>query len=67
MILKNNKGLERHFEVLFEVEKDNNKYLVYKDPLTDNLYGGKYVEDKLIVLKEDELKYLNKIIEKINS
>jgi len=66
MTLRNSKGTERDFDILFEVEKNDNKYVVYKDQLTGNLYGGKYSDDTLVVLTEDELEYLNKIIEKIN-
>jgi len=67
MILKNNKGVEKHFEIVFEVEKDNNKYVVYKDPLNDSLYGGKYIDEKLMALEDDELEYLDRLIERVNS
>ena len=67
MILKNNKGVERNFEILFEIEKEENKYIVYKDPLTDNIYGGKYEGEKLTILEDNEINYLNKIIEKLDS
>lgn len=66
MVLKNNKGVERNFEILFEVEKDKNKYIVYKDELNGNVYGGKYKKDKLVGLEDNEIEYLNKIIEKLN-
>lgn len=66
MILKNSKGNERNFEILFEVIKEENKYIVYKDLLTDNIYGGKYDDNKLVVLNDDEVEYLNKMIEKLN-
>ncbi|MBE6156880.1 MAG: hypothetical protein E7161_03945 [Firmicutes bacterium] len=67
MILKNSKGIERHFEIIFEIEKDSNKYIVYKDPLTGNVYSGKNVKGKLLVLEDNELDYLNKILEKLDS
>ena len=66
MILKNNKGKEKNFKILFEAIKDGNKYVVYKDVTSDNIYGGKYDNNKLIVLNGDEIEYLNKIIEKLN-
>ena len=66
MILKNSNGNERNFEILFEVIKEDNKYIVYKDSITNNIYGGKCDNNKLIVLNDDEIEYLNKMIEKLN-
>ena len=65
MLLKNNKGIKREFEILFEVEKNDIKYVVYKDPVTDNIYFGKEIDNKLKKLEEEEYEYLNKVIEKI--
>lgn len=65
MILRNNKGTERDFDVLFEVEKNNKKYVVYKDQLTGNIYGGKLEEDKLKVLDDSEFEFINNMIEKL--
>lgn len=65
MILKNNKGTERNFDVLFEVEKDNKKYIIYKDPLTENIYGGRFESDKLKALDDSEFEFINNMIEKL--
>lgn len=66
MILKNSKGIERNFELLFEIEKDNNKYIVYKDRITNNIYAGKENKNKLAILDENEINYLNALLEKMN-
>lgn len=66
MILKNNKGIEREFNILFEVEKNNKKYIIYRDPLTDNIYGGKCEGDTLKVLTDAELDFVNNILKKLN-
>lgn len=66
MILRNNKGLERSFEILFEIENNKRKYIIYRDPLTNNVYGGRYEEDKLKVLNENEFEFINNIVEKFN-
>lgn len=65
MILRNNKGTERDFDILFEVEKNNKKYVIYKDQLTENIYGGRLEEDKLKVLDDSEFEFINKMIEKL--
>lgn len=67
MILKNNKGIERDFELLFEIDKDNNKFVIYKDILSNTLYVGKKDDEKLKPLSEEEYIYINNIVEKINS
>ncbi|MBQ7031633.1 MAG: hypothetical protein IJY87_00280 [Bacilli bacterium] len=65
MILRNNKGTERDFDILFEVEKNNKKYVIYKDRLTENIYGGRLEEDKLKVLDDSEFEFINNMIEKL--
>jgi len=65
MILRNNKGTERDFDILFEVEKNNKKYVIYKDQLTENIYGGRLEEDKLKVLDDSEFEFINNMIEKL--
>lgn len=66
MILKNSKGIEREFNILFEIEKNNNKYIVYKDMMTNNIYGGKCKNDNLEALNEKEFEFINNILEKLN-
>ena len=65
MLLKNNKGIKREFEVLFEIEKDEDTYIVYKDPVTDNIYSGKKEENELKKLDDKEFEYIKNMIEKI--
>ena len=67
MILKNKVGREKEFHLILEVVRNDSIYAIYKDPLTDNLYSGKYNDNKLVTLNDDEYEYLNKIIDKINS
>jgi len=67
MILQNNKGKEKEFEILFEIKKNTNDYIVYKDIMTDKVYGGKINGDKLKALNDKEYKFLNKIVEKLDS
>jgi len=66
MILKNNKGIERNFIILFEIIKNNEKYIIYKDPITNKIYSGKNDKNKLKILSDEEFDYINNIIEKIN-
>lgn len=65
MLLKNSKGIKREFEILFEIEKDNILYIVYKDPVTDNIYAGKKDSDELKKLNEEEYEYIKGVINKI--
>jgi len=65
MLLKNSKGIKRKFEILFEIEKDNILYIVYKDPVTDNIYAGKKDCDELKKLNEEEYEYIKGVINKI--
>ena len=66
MILKNKKGIERNFKVLLKVEEDNKKYIVYKDINTLNIYGGKYVKDKLLPLNNNEYEMINEIMKRVS-
>jgi len=65
MLLKNSEGIKRKFEILFEIEKDNILYIVYKDPVTDNIYAGKKDCDELKKLNEEEYEYIKGVINKI--
>ncbi len=65
MILKNSSGKEREFIALLEVEKDKQKYVVYKDILTGNIYGGRKTNNDLKALKDSEYDFLNGLLEKI--
>ena len=67
MILRNKKGEERKFRLLYKIEHNDNLYLVYEDYITKKIYAGKKKQDKLKKLEEDELNYINKLIEKVSS
>lgn len=65
MILKNKNGKEREMELLLEINKDNNRYIVYRDYLTKNIYSGKISRKKLKCLTEEECIYINNILERM--
>lgn len=65
MILKNKKGTERKFRVLFELNKDNKEFIVYEDINTLNIYGGKKDGNILKPLDDSEYILLNDVLEKI--
>lgn len=67
MILKNSNGKEREFKILLKIEKDKEKYAIYKDYLTNNLYAGKIKKNKLVILTDEEYIYINNIYERIES
>lgn len=66
MTIKNSKNVEKYVEIVFEVENDKNKYVIYKDPVTNNMYAGRYKNNKILALDDEEYKYLNDILENIN-
>lgn len=66
MILKNKKGMERNFRVLFKLNKNKFEYIVYEDINTLNIYGGKLVDNNLIPLDEKEYKFIYEMVEKIS-
>ena len=66
MILKNSSGKERECIPLLEIEKDKNIYIIYKDMLTGNVYGGKKENSVLKILSDEEYLLLNNIVERIN-
>jgi len=65
MILKNKKGIERNFRVLFEIDNKNQKYIVYEDVNTLNIYGGKLSKNIMKSLNDDEIKLLNNMINRL--
>lgn len=67
MILKNNNGIERNFKILFELENDNKKYIIYEDFNTLNIYCGRKEENILKPLDDKEFDLINKLIEKMYS
>ena len=66
MILRNKQGKERNFRILFELEKKKNKYVIYEDINTLNIYGGKICDDHLLPLNEEEFNFISNMIEKIS-
>ena len=67
MILKNKAGKERNVNVLFEVEINGNKYVVFRDKATKNVYSSKYVKDnELNSLNTFEYEIINNILERMN-
>ena len=65
MILRNSKGKERHFKVLFKLDKNGKTYIVYQDEMSGKYYGGLLKENKLKVLNDDEMMMINKVLERI--
>lgn len=65
MILRNKKGTERKFRVLFEIENKNKKYLIYEDINTLNIYGGRLNKNTLSSLNEIEYEFLNDMLDRL--
>lgn len=65
MIIENKNGKEREFKVLLEINKDKNNYIIYEDIITNKVYCGKKDKNNLVVLKDEEYDYLEKILDKI--
>jgi len=66
MILKNKKEIERTFKVLFEIEKNDKVYVVYKDINTLNIYGGRKEGSFLKPLINEEYDIINDVLNKIS-
>lgn len=66
MILKNKKETERTFKVLFEIEKNDKVYVVYKDINTLNIYGGRKEGSVLKPLINEEYDIINDVLNKIS-
>ena len=65
MILENSKGKERNFKILFELHKNDSNYIVYQDITSTNIYAGKEKNNKLLVVNDEELDFLNNILDKM--
>lgn len=65
MILRNKKGIERKFRLLFEVDSKNNKYLIYEDINTLNVYGGRLNKNNLSSLNDSEYEFLNNMLDRL--
>ena len=65
MILRNKNGKEREMNLLLKIHKNDNDYLIYKDYLTDNYYGGRLSNNKLISLTEEEFNNISKLLERM--
>ena len=66
MILKNKKEIERTFKILFEIEKNDKVYVVYKDINTLNIYGGRKEGSVLKPLINEEYDIINDVLNKIS-
>ena len=66
MKLKNKKGIERTFRVLFELNKKNKRYVIYEDINTLNIYGGRIDNKNLLPLNDSEFDFINNLLEKMN-
>ena len=66
MKLKNKNGKEREFELLLDIYKDGNNYLIYKDFISNKLYSSRKNDNKLEVLNEEEFEYIDNLIKKID-
>ena len=66
MILRNSKGYERNFKVLFKIEYQNNCYLVYEDFITGKCYAGLKDSNHLKKVSKDDLLLVDKILEGVN-
>lgn len=67
MILENSNGQKRDFLILLEIEKDNKKYIIYKDKISDNIYGGRISRNKLKSLNDIEYQFLNNMMNKFDN
>ncbi len=66
MILRNSKGQERNFKILFKIEQNNNCYYIYEDYLTSRCYVGKKDCDKLKKINNEEMTLIKALLEKVN-
>ncbi len=66
MILRNSKGRERNFKILFKIEHENNTYIVYEDYMTGKCYVGCIKDGNLNKLPKEEIDFVLKILEKVN-
>jgi len=65
MILKNKKDIERTFKELLKIEINDNKYIVYQDINTLNIYSGRIEGNYLKPLNDNEFEYINKVLDKV--
>ena len=65
IVLQNNKGSERCFQILYKIEYNNQVYLVYEDSFTKKIYAGLLQDKNLKSLPTEELNFFNKILEKV--
>ncbi len=65
MILRNSKGHERNFKILFKIEYNNKCYYVYEDYITSKNYVGIIDGEYLKKVSLDEIAFIKKILEKV--
>lgn len=66
MILRNKKNIERNFKEILKIEIENNKYIVYQDINTLNIYSGRIEGNYLKPLNDEEFNSINKVLNNIS-
>ncbi len=65
MILENSRNIKKEFDIVFELEQDKKKYIIYKDPNNGNLFGGIIKNDTVKALSDKEYDMLNTLVERV--
>ena len=66
MILRNHKGQERNFKLVFKIEHNNKLYYIYEDYVNSHYYVGFKDHQILKKITEEEMAFINQILEKVN-
>ncbi len=66
MILRNKKGQERNFKILYKIEHNEEIYIVYEDYISSRFYVGLKKDNKLININEEETNFINSILKGVN-
>ncbi len=66
MVLKNKKGQERNFNLLYKLELNAKTYFIYEDIITKKCYAGLQEGQELNVVSKEEIDLLERIIKRVN-
>lgn len=66
MVLKNKKGQERNFNLLYKLELKEKTYFIYEDIITKKCYAGLQEDHELNVVSKEEIDLLERIIKRVN-
>lgn len=66
MVLKNKKGQERNFNLLYKLELKEKTYFIYEDVITKKCYAGLQEGQELNVVSKEEIDLLERIIKRVN-